>query len=419
MTTTRIRPASALSRAVATTPDEFAGTYWGREPLLSRAADLGGPGGFTDLLSSAAVDELLSRRGLRTPFLRVAQQGAVLPGSRFTGGGGVGAEISDQVLDEQVMRLYAEGATLVLQGLHRLWPPLIDFVGRLGAELNRPLQMNAYLTPPSSQGFSTHYDTHDVFVLQVEGTKRWCIHPPVLADPLEKQAWGGRADEVAATAQGEPALDVVLQPGDALYLPRGWLHSARAQGGRSLHLTVGIRGLTRYALVEELLTLAMADPLLRATLPYGFDPTDPDEVGAELEQTVATLRSWLSTVQPAQIADRLRNRSWPAARPAPISPLAQLDFADALTAADVVTVRPGLRWLLGENDADQVALRLTGRTMSFPAYCGPALRLALDGAPHRVGDLPLADDADRLVLARRLLTEGVLIAAPTDAAVVG
>ena len=411
MTSARVQPATALSRAVSTTPDEFAGTYWGREPLLSRAADLGGPGGFTDLLSSAAVDELLSRRGLRTPFLRVAQQGKVLPGSRFTGGGGVGAEIADQVLDEQIMRLYADGATLVLQGLHRLWPPLIEFAGRLGAELGRPLQMNAYLTPPSSQGFSTHYDTHDVFVLQVEGSKRWCVHPPVLADPLEKQAWGGRADEVAATAQGEPALDVVLHPGDALYLPRGWLHSARAQGDRSLHLTVGIRGLTRYALVEELLTLAMAEPQLRATLPYGFDPADPDAVGPELTRTVEALRSWLTTVRPAEVADRLRSRSWPAARPAPISPLAQLDFTDALTPADTVTVRPGLRWLLGEPGTGQVTLRLTDRTLNFPAYCGPALRLALDGTPHRVGDLPLADDADRLVLARRLLTEGVLIPA--------
>ncbi|MEU8660419.1 cupin domain-containing protein, partial [Actinoplanes philippinensis] len=332
-------------------------------------------------------------------------------GGRYTGGGGVGAEISDQVLDEQIMRLYADGATLVLQGLHRLWPPLIDFAGRLGADLSRPLQINAYLTPPSSQGFSTHYDTHDVFVLQVDGTKQWHIHPPVLPDPLERQPWGGRADEVTATAQGEPALDVVLAPGDALYLPRGWLHSARALGGRSLHLTVGIRGLTRYALVEELLTLAMADPRLRATLPYGLDPTDPDAVGGELAATVDALRSWLTTVEPAQLADRLRQRSWPASRPAPLSPLAQLDFAAALVPSSTVTARPGLPWRLGRQGDGQVALRSTDRSLTFPGFCEPALRLVLDGAPHRVGDLPLDDDADRLVLVRRLLTEGVLVPA--------
>ncbi|WP_328476884.1 cupin domain-containing protein [Actinoplanes sp. NBC_00393] len=400
---------TALSRVLALDPTEFA-ARWGREPVLTRAADLGGPDGFTDLLGPAAVDELLSRRGLRTPFLRVARQGTVLPAGRFTGGGGAGAEIADQVHDEQVMRLYADGATLVLQGLHRLWPPLIEFAGALGAELNRPLQVNAYLTPPASQGFATHYDTHDVFVLQVDGRKKWCIHPPVLPDPLEKQAWGGRADEVAATAQGEPALDVVLEPGDALYLPRGWLHSAKALGGRSLHLTVGIRGLTRYALVEELLTLAMEDPRLRATLPYGLDVADPDAIGPELAETVTALRDWLNTADPAAVAARLRERSWPSARPAPISPLAQLDFAAALTPADKIIARGGLQWQLADGP-DQVTLRLTGRELQLPAYCGPAVRTALDGDAHAVGDLPLDDDADRLVLARRLLTEGLLVPA--------
>ncbi len=405
--------ATALSRAVAAEPAKFAEAFWGRAPLLSRAGELAGPAGFTDLLSPAAVDELLSRRGLRTPFLRVARQGKVLPAAQFTGGGGAGAEITDQVLDDQVMRLYADGATLVLQGLHRIWPPLIDYARQLGAELRRPLQVNAYLTPPGSQGFSTHYDTHDVFVLQVDGTKRWRIHAPVLADPLEKQAWGGRADEVAATGAGEPAMDVVLAPGDALYLPRGWLHSAEAQDTRSLHLTLGVRALTRYALVEELLALATADARLRGTLPYGLDVADPDAIEPELTETVQALRDWLTSVSPAEIADRLRTRDWPSARPAPIGPLAQLDFAAGLGPDDRIVVRDGLRWQLGAGAPDdgKVVLRLTGRTMQFPAYCAPALRAALGGAPQRVGDLPLDDDADRLVLTRRLLTEGLVVPA--------
>ncbi len=407
MTATLTRQDAVLERIVSAAPAEFAASWWGQAPLLSRAADLGGPEGFHDLLSTAAVDELLSRRGLRTPFLRVAQQGKVLPAGRYTGSGGAGAEITDQVHDEQVMRLFADGATLVLQGLHRIWEPLIDFTGRLGAELDRPLQVNAYLTPPSSQGFATHYDTHDVFVLQVEGTKRWIIHPPVLPDPLERQQWGGRADEVAATAEGRPALDVVLQPGDALYLPRGWLHSARTEKGRSLHLTVGIRGLTRYALVEELLGMAMTDPRLRATLPYGFDLTDPDAVGAELDATVGALRSWLLTADPEELAARLRERV--VGRPAPLSPLAQLDFAEALSPADTIIARPGLRWEI-TRDGDRMTLRLAGgRTLTMPAHCEPAVRVALDGTTCTVGALPLDDDADRLLLVRRLLTEGIVV----------
>jgi hypothetical protein len=399
----------ALARCIAVEPDKFAAAYWGHGPLLSRAAELSAD--FTDLLSPDAVDELLSRRGLRTPFLRVADHGSVLPAARFTGSGGIGAEVGDQVADDKIMQLYAEGATLVLQGLHRLWPPLIDFARRLGGELRQPVQVNAYLTPPGNKGFATHYDTHDVFVLQVDGTKRWRIHPPVLTDPLEKQAWGGRAAEVTATADGEPALDVVLAPGDSLYLPRGWLHAAEAQGERSLHLTLGVRALTRYALVEELLALAAEDARLRATLPFGLDATDPDAIEPELTETVEALRDWLRSTTPAAVAGRLRARAWPSARPEPISPLAQLHFAEGLTPDSRVTVRDGLRWQLVEDGPDHVVLRLVGRTLRFPAYCAAALELALGGEPVRVGDLPLDDDADRLVLARRLLREALAVPA--------
>src|SRR5919112_1950354 len=96
---------SALTRCVGVGAATFATAYWGKAPLLTRAPELAGAAGFTDLLSPAAVDELLGRRGLRTPFLRVAQDGAVFPAARFTGGGGAGAEVGDQVLDDRVLDL--------------------------------------------------------------------------------------------------------------------------------------------------------------------------------------------------------------------------------------------------------------------------------------------------------------------------
>ncbi|SCL72484.1 Cupin superfamily protein [Micromonospora citrea] len=402
---------AALTRCVSVEPAKFAAAHWGRTPLLSRADELPNAAGFTDLLSPADADELLSRRGLRSPFLRVAKDGQLVPAARFTGGGGAGAEIGDQVLDERVLELYADGATLVLQGLHRTWPALIDFARDLGAAVGQPLQVNAYLTPAGSQGFATHYDTHDVFVLQVDGRKHWRIHPPVLPDPLEKQPWGGRADEVAATADGPPALDVVLAPGDALYLPRGWLHSAQAQESSSLHLTVGVRALTRYALVEELLALAAEDQRLRATLPFGTDVADPDAIEPELTETVEALRDWLLRAEPAAVAARLRQRAWPAARPAPIRPLAQTNALAALGTDTRLAPRPGLRWQLAPQ-GDRLALRLFDRTITLPATCEPAVRALLTGEAARVGDLPgLDDDADRITLARRLLREAVLVPA--------
>jgi ribosomal protein L16 Arg81 hydroxylase len=236
-TTDRPASASPLHRATGLAPDAFAERHWGRAPLLTRGAD---PEGFRDLLDLDAVDELLSRRGLRTPFLRLARNGSVVDSASFTGPAGVGAEIADQVRDDRVAALFADGTTVVLQALHRLWPPVIDFCSRLGAELGHPVQANAYVTPASSRGFSAHYDVHDVFVLQLAGRKHWTVHAPVHADPLRDQPWPTHAGAVAARARDdEPVIDTVLGPGDVMYLPRGWLHAATAQGEVSAHLTVG------------------------------------------------------------------------------------------------------------------------------------------------------------------------------------
>ena len=187
---------------------------------MSAAADL--PGSFTDLLSAEAVDELVSNRGLRTPFLRVAKDGTTLPDQGFTAPGGVGAGVADQVSDDKLVRLFADGATIVLQGLHRVWPPIIAFSQQLASELGHPVQANAYVTPPQNQGFSDHYDVHDVFVLQIAGEKRWQIHAPVLESPLRDQPWTDRRRAGTAAGREPPLIEAVLQPGDCLYLPRGF-----------------------------------------------------------------------------------------------------------------------------------------------------------------------------------------------------
>jgi ribosomal protein L16 Arg81 hydroxylase len=398
----------ALRRCVSVDPAEFAARYWGSRPLLSGNH----ASGFTDLLDLAAVDELIAERGLRTPFLRVVKEGRVLAVDRYTGGGGAGAEVADQVLDERIVGLVADGATLVLQGLHRVWPPLVDFAVRLRTDVGHPVQVNAYLTPAGNRGLATHYDTHDVFVLQVAGRKRWLVHPPVLAHPLPRQPWGGHADEVTATATSPATVDSVLNPGDALYLPRGWLHRAEAVGEVSLHLTVGVKTISRYALVELLLELAAEDPALRVPLPLGVEVAEPADIADDLAATVAVLRDWLGTVTAQEVADHLRARYWPASRPAPLRPLVQAETIRSLTTETRVRVRPGLRWQLRGERADRVVLGVFDRSVSFPAQCEAALRQVLGGSPWRVGSLAGLDHPDDcVVLVRRLLCEGIVVTA--------
>lgn len=376
------------TRLITIGRERFAGDVWGRTALLTRGASA-----FSDLFSADAVDELISRRGLRTPFLRVAKDGTTFPDSSFTSPAGVGATISDQLDDTALWRKFADGATLVLQALHRTWEPVSDFSSRLSTELGHPVQANAYITPPQNRGFDDHYDVHDVFVLQIGGTKRWIIHEPVHTDPLRDQPWTDRRSTVAEAAKGEAYIDTVLEPGDVLYLPRGWLHAAQAQGEVSIHLTLGIHSWTRYALAEQLAQAALAalgeDPEMRRTLPLGVDGPN-----GEIDVVRGRLAAALAEADATALFHRARRGQ---GRPAPLGPLAQLAAVDGLSPESVVRLRDAL-------EARLEGLRLTTRVgwLDFPTADLPSVMCALDGEVHTAGDLGVE-------LVERLLRAGVLV----------
>ena len=398
-----------LSRCVRISEDEFASAYWAKQPLFSRAVT---GSEFADLFSADAVDELISRRGLRTPFVRMAKHGKVLDPARFTRPGGAGATVSDQVADDKVLGLLADGASLVLQGLHRVWPPLIDFGGQLSEQLGHPAQINAYVTPAENQGFSAHYDTHDVFVLQIAGRKSWRIHPPVIPDPLPDQTWEANRASVEARATEPALLDLTMTPGDVLYLPRGYLHQAAALGESSIHLTVGIHPINRHDLLRELVAVLADEPLLRRSLPMGIDLADPTALEPALTEVRRRLRELLDDAdggQAAEVGRRIGRRLRRDTRPAPITPLRQLDALSELTGQSSVRLRPGLRVDVSEGP-DGVRLEMLDRYLSLPFEMAPAVTVLLSGRPVRVDELPGLDLESRLTLVRRLLRESVVIA---------
>jgi ribosomal protein L16 Arg81 hydroxylase len=398
---------TALARCVACPARAFAEEHWGRAPLLSRAAEL--PSSFTDLIDAGAVDELVSERGLRTPFLRMAKDGAVRPAGSFTRSGGAGAAIADQAADDKVLAALADGSTLVLQGLHRTWPPLVDFSARLADELGHPVQVNAYITPPQNQGFAPHHDVHDVFVLQVSGRKHWTIHAPVVTDPLSNQPFEAFKSEIAERVAGEPLIDTVVEAGDALYLPRGTVHSASALGETSIHLTVGVHPMTRYELVRFLLDAVQDDPQLRASLPVGADLGDPEVLAPHLRTTVAALQKALADVPTARIAERVETNLMQRTRPGALGPLAQLAAAEALTPETPLRRRQALRLRLASDDGEQVRLEFLDRRLDLPANTADAVRHIAGRSDFSPADLPGLDATEQLTLSRRLLRAGIVV----------
>jgi len=376
--------------------------------LLSPSSAL--PRDFGDLLSPDKVDELIAERGVRAPFIRLAKEGDVLARDCYLGPAGFGAEMPDQVDSAKVLVQFASGATIVLQGLHRLWPPLIDFVRQAVDELGHPVQANAYITPPTNRGFDPHYDVHDVFVLQASGQKRWIVHEPVHDHPLPSQPWTQHRAAIAERMTDDSVIDTVLSEGDALYLPRGWVHSAQALDTTSIHLTIGVSAVTGLdvarAVVDQLSTI----DAFRKSLPLGSDPTDQDEIIAAVTKVMAEMVDTLrdeAAILSGGAAARLMQRHAERTRPVSVRPLATLDASESADTTEV-RWRRGLVATIDSSDG-RVLLRLPDKVITFPMSCADAVAALHRGLAADAATLPGLVDADVSVQCRRLLREAVVV----------
>ncbi len=88
---------------------------------------------------------------------------------------------------QKIAAEYRAGATVVLPALHRNWSSLRSLCASIEQELDHVVSCQRYLTPGNTSGFTPHYDTHEVLVLQLAGTKHWRIYEPPVELPSRKQ----------------------------------------------------------------------------------------------------------------------------------------------------------------------------------------------------------------------------------------
>jgi mannose-6-phosphate isomerase-like protein (cupin superfamily) len=344
------------------------------------------------LLSFDDVDHLLTSTAIRTPAVRLAKDGSVLPTSAYTRSGATlaGQPLSGLVDPRKVIDLFEGGATVVLQGLHRYWPPLTRLVAELELALGHPCQANAYLTPPGSRGFAVHSDSHDVFVFQTHGTKLWEVHPT--------------PGENAVGERSEPR-EVLLEPGLSMYLPTGTPHAARAEDNVSLHVTIGINQLTWRTLLDRAVSQAMDGLDADDHLPAGY-LDHPDELAAGLSQRLRTLVDRLAHTDAATVADA-QTRSFLEHRNSHLrGSVVDRMHLDRVATDTSLRRRPGQPCLV-RADGDRLHLSLGDRRLTVPARIADAVEKARSLNVFTPDDLGL-DEQSALVLCRRLIREGLL-----------
>lgn len=358
--------------------DDFFARIYEREALVVHND---APERFAGLISIDDIDRIVTTLDLREGQLALANATAHVDSDAYVDG----ASFIDR---GAVADHYRRGSTIILNQAHQFDPALSRLCRGLEHVFSSHVQTNIYLTPPNAQGFRTHYDNHDVLVIQVEGEKAWRLYDMPIATPFR-----GEGFEQGRYEAGELRQEFVLKPGDCAYVPRGLMHDAQTSGDKaSLHITVGI--ITRTwadVMLEAVSEVALRSPELRRSLPPGFARPDFDR--AKAREHLKTLVSGLANEVQLDPALDLMVDTFIRSRPAH-NRFAVRD-AGAISAKDKFQAQARTPSRIAE-DGDDIIVVCAGGELKFTPEQRPALELALGGTKFGVGDLKV-EKADALV----------------------
>ena len=368
----------------------FLSSTYERDALVVEAEDRSR---FDGLISIDAVDAIVTGTDLKRGDLLLADA------SRENG------VAEDRYIDDNgyvdrgaVAMQYRAGATVILNQAQRMVPALGQLCQGLEYVFSSHIQTNLYLTPPHAKGFPTHFDNHDVFVIQAEGEKLWRLYDMPVEIPYR-----GERFQSSIHGKGELRQEFVLRRGDCAYVPRGLMHDAETSGDEaSLHITVGLISRTWADLILEAVSeVAVRRPEFRRSLPAGFalpgfDRTAALETLKELGQILAG-EMRLDPAMDLLVDNFIKTR--PAQNRAAISEgYRQIGATDRFVRAPLVPVRRA-------RDGDRIAMMVPGDEIFFTLDCAQALDVAFSATPFTLTDLGF-EHAEPLV--RRLLSYGLI-----------
>jgi ribosomal protein L16 Arg81 hydroxylase len=378
----------SLSSLVApTNAEEFRALYWERQPLIIHRKD---PDFYGDLFTLRDFDEAIARS---PDYVKTANATTEKNVSYRTAG--------SQGL-ESILTQMRSGGTLILDQHHHREPKLGLLCRVMATEVGHRFQANLYLTPAKGRGFLPHWDNHDVFILQVVGSKHWTIEKDRRIYPAKLDSMGDDGREL----RGE--LDsFVLEQGDLIYIPRGFVHAAESGAEPSLHITLGVTGM----FWEDLITAAvraaiLQDEQLRAYLPLAFNHGPCEVLANRLKGILRQLAdvSFLSGVVEQYVDEIVSTHALDISGQV-------VDFFQAkpLAVDDVVGLRRGTVFQIRVAN-DSVRVNYGARTITFPYLFREALEFALSRPSFAVRDIPgELQDEERVVFVERLLEEGLVV----------
>ncbi|HEX6160087.1 MAG TPA: cupin domain-containing protein [Thermoanaerobaculia bacterium] len=309
---------------------------------------------------------------------------------------------------------FESGATVRLNRLDQYWLPMRSYLRQLESELGFVAGVSAYCAPAGGRGAGAHYDQHDTAVLQIAGSKRWKIGPGPMPLPLEivpllpfetREEMRRYRIPPSAVAPRDDLEEIILSPGDFLYLPRGSIHDVQAIGSFTVHLTFGIQQITWIDFIAAMAAAAgLRDPRLRRSIPAGHHRTPPEAMQAAADEALAAFAQSASAAEAfgciARQFDRLSadGSAFPTVEAvAGLTPETRMELAPAVS-------------LAYEETGEEVALVAGDTRLLGPPSYAAAFRFIASSSSLAAHDIPGAlPPGEQLAIARRLVRERLYV----------
>lgn len=343
----------------------------------------------------------MSRTDIRYPYIRLVQAGRELPLANYSTDTVFGENLFQGNLDtDRMFELYRSGATMCMQLQHLALPKLRDFTNKIERFFEFRTQSTLFLTPPSSQGFTAHFDTHDFFIFQIYGRKHWKIYDEPVPLPLAKQ----RVLDSEVVLTRPPSFEPIIQPGDCLYVPRGVYHEALTSETTSLQISLGVFPYVWSEVMHKLIDeLAGKEVELRKSAQIPFRSND--------EATMAGFHQILDIIRangrPLDTIEGLKKKSLSKQAKDTAGRLTDLEWLPTLDEASVLQARD-VAFSLGAR-ADAVTIFFYDKELTFPDFVREDLAFICSKKEFKLGDLPGSlDSMGRRVLTTKLIEEGLV-----------
>ncbi len=374
--------------------EEFFQNYYEKDYLyISRNQ----PDYYDAILNADDIDLFFQNKNKPISDIRVTNNGAELPPYRWAD------EKSYIANNDKLFSLFNQGNTLVINYVNKSIPKLMHYCSDLENEMKIKLQTNIYITPYNAQGFETHYDRHDVFVLQTTGSKIWRLYNTPVELASQKFPYSKYKDKFDLE---KPKFEVELKPGDLLYIPRGMVHNASTTNTASIHITLGLYPNYWFELVQELANLAEEKAEFRRAVPNALiSENHQQEFKQEFHKLVQELMNNFNV-------DELLSRKFEqyiANKPSED----QNRFKDSiqvnqLNLNSVISRRENIGYKIDQYNT-KVSVKFYDKALDFPLFFILSINTFLQSKTFRVKDINgFLSNEEKIDLAKKFIQEGFL-----------